>query len=219
MTNLLSIGSKLKTWFDWAFMADGNATADFKIQFLPHSGFITALYREGNEAAVKAWVESLDRPDGDAVAEPFWRLCDGTNGTPDIRGRMIIGAGQGTGLTNRLFNDNIGAESITLDGTQVPFADHYHGTGWRSQGFIDANNDDFEFIMRSWDIPGMSFHYNGLQGAGGNDANVNGNKPGPGHSATTNQIITGNITAATNPVTIMPPAKALWYVMRTARTA
>ena len=43
-----------------------------------------------------------------------WALCDGTNGTPDLRGRFILGAGQGTGLTERKLKDNGGEEMHTL---------------------------------------------------------------------------------------------------------
>lgn len=44
--------------------------------------------------------------------------------TPDLRGLTIIGDGQGTGLTNRVFNTLVGAETHVL--TQPQLANHAH---------------------------------------------------------------------------------------------
>jgi microcystin-dependent protein len=43
-----------------------------------------------------------------------WALCDGTNGTPDLRGRFVLGSGKGTDLTERKINDKDGEENHTL---------------------------------------------------------------------------------------------------------
>ena len=51
-------------------------------------------------------------------------LCDGTNGTPDLRNRFIVGAGSGyaVGATG-------GADSVTLDASQIPAHTHtFSGT-------------------------------------------------------------------------------------------
>ena len=39
---------------------------------------------------------------------------------PDLRGRVPLGPGQGTGLTNRDLGETGGAEQVTLDVTQIP---------------------------------------------------------------------------------------------------
>ena len=48
-----------------------------------------------------------------------WNLCDGTNGTPDLRNRFIVGAGStyAVGATG-------GADSVTLDASQMPAHTH-----------------------------------------------------------------------------------------------
>lgn len=43
-----------------------------------------------------------------------WGLCDGTNGSPDLRGRFVLGAGQGDGLTSRNLKGKGGGESQIL---------------------------------------------------------------------------------------------------------
>ena len=58
------------------------------------------------------------------VAPIGWAFCDGSNGTPDLRGRFILGQGQGPNLTNRSLNDISGSENITLNINQIPAHSH-----------------------------------------------------------------------------------------------
>ncbi|HHG85444.1 MAG TPA: hypothetical protein ENJ82_11920 [Bacteroidetes bacterium] len=82
-----------------------------------------------------------------------WAFCDGTNGTPDLRGRFVLGAGQGAGLTNRISNQTGGAESVALSTGQLPAHNHslndpghFHTwTASRQQAGTDDNNNTREF--------------------------------------------------------------------------
>ena len=71
-----------------------------------------------------------------------WHLCDGTAhgssallavlgsaNTPDLRGRFIIAAGQGSGLTNRTHGTTGGAETVTLGVSEMPAHTHGGATG------------------------------------------------------------------------------------------
>lgn len=49
-----------------------------------------------------------------------WQLCDGTNGTPDLRDKFVLGAG-----TNHIVGSAGGSESVTLTTEQLP--SHNHG--------------------------------------------------------------------------------------------
>jgi microcystin-dependent protein len=49
-----------------------------------------------------------------------WQLCNGSNGTPDLRDRFIVGAG-----TTYTPGNTGGSNSVTLDSTQLPI--HAHG--------------------------------------------------------------------------------------------
>ena len=56
---------------------------------------------------ILAWSkESI--PDG-------WAYCDGNNGTPDLRSRFILGAGSGSGLSNRMLNEEGGNENSLVN--------------------------------------------------------------------------------------------------------
>lgn len=49
-----------------------------------------------------------------------WAICDGSNGTPDLRNRFIVGSGQGIGLTERTLGNKGGSETHTLTTNELP---------------------------------------------------------------------------------------------------
>lgn len=55
-----------------------------------------------------------------------WALCDGTNGTPDLRGRFILGSGKGTDLTERKIGDKDGEENHTITIEEIPAHSHLY---------------------------------------------------------------------------------------------
>ncbi len=66
-----------------------------------------------------------------------WKLCDGQNGTPDLRSRFIVGAATpgavlSNGLTIKSVNGVGGEERVTLNITQIP--PHTHS------GYATNNN-------------------------------------------------------------------------------
>ena len=66
---------------------------------------------------IVAWNNAGSIPSG-------WILCDGTNSTPDLRGKFILGAGQGVGLTNRNLTDTGGEETHVLTIPEMPSHNH-----------------------------------------------------------------------------------------------
>jgi microcystin-dependent protein len=72
-----------------------------------------------------------------------WQICDGTNGTPDLRDRFVVGAG-----TTYALGDTGGANTVTLDTTQIPSHTHTGTTANRNiahthgSGTIAIGNTD-----------------------------------------------------------------------------
>jgi microcystin-dependent protein len=67
---------------------------------------------------------------------------------PDLRGRVIVSAGQGSGLSNYAVGQTGGAEAVTLTRGQLPvhghplFADSLSGTSDTPTGLLIANAPD-----------------------------------------------------------------------------
>ena len=129
-----------------------------------------------------------------------WAVCDGTNGTPDLRGRFVLGSGQGTGLTSRT-KDNVGGrETVTLTTTEMPSHSH-------------AITD-----------PGHSHAWSASRQLAGTDDNNNGSELSKGDrstqdtmSKTTDTKLTGISLANTGSggaFNIMPPFYVLIYIMK-----
>lgn len=56
---------------------------------------------------------------------PDFRLCDGNNGTPDLRGMFVVGASAGGGYN---VNQTGGSNTVTLTEAQLPAHTHDDGT-------------------------------------------------------------------------------------------
>lgn len=72
-----------------------------------------------------------------------WALCDGSNGTPDLRGRFVVGAGGGYSQ-----GDTGGADEVTLTEQQLAShshtaPEHSHGTGSLSIGSSGSHSHTY----------------------------------------------------------------------------
>lgn len=78
-------------------------------------------------------------PDTNA-GDTGWHICDGTNGTPDLRGRFILGASDGHAV-----GSTGGEENHTLTAAEMPAHKHTGTTstnGEHSHGVRDADYHD-----------------------------------------------------------------------------
>ena len=85
----------------------------------PIEDFLAALGSGGlvPPGAIIMWSGAADAiPEG-------WALCDGSNGTPDLRDRFIVGAGGSYNV-----GDTGGANTVTLNINQMPRHDHASGS-------------------------------------------------------------------------------------------
>ena len=99
-----------------------------------------------------------------------------TFGLPDVRGRVIIHQGTGPGLTNRRLGQKAGAESETLNNTQLP--SHAHTLRADSSGgdSVLPNNRVVSKIgrLRTFaDVPDSDMGATSIAGAGGSQSHNN----------------------------------------------
>jgi uncharacterized repeat protein (TIGR01451 family) len=73
---------------------------------------------------------------------------------PDLRGRVAVEAGQGTGLTNRVLGEDFGAENVTLTLSQLPVHDHTLPTPPSSTTGVAGGNQPFDNTQ-----PSLGIHY------------------------------------------------------------
>lgn len=70
-----------------------------------------------------------------------WGAGDGTTtfNLPDLRSRVPIGSGQGSGLTNRVLAATGGAENVTLTENEMPLHGHPFRASYTATGSSDAS--------------------------------------------------------------------------------
>ena len=104
-----------------------------------------------------------------SIAPSGWTLCDGTNGTPDLRGRFILGMGQGTGLINRLIDTTGGFETVTLLESHMPHHNHGYNDNTQSTASCDFGNMGGKMCG----VTGVADRWRGTDGRGGNQPHEN----------------------------------------------
>ena len=155
---------------------------------------------------VRTSLEASDIPDGSIIpwygnlAEipDGWYLCDGTNGTPDLRDRFIVGAGRNYNL-----EDVGGADEVTLEANEQP--SHYHFFGWNSSDntgyFLSFGN------ARYWPALANGVHAQKWNGSNGG----NWSQSRTGENLATSLAVG---TAAEKAHENRPPYYALYYIMK-----
>jgi len=173
-----------------------------------------------------------------------WFLCDGANGTPDLRNDFVIGAGGAyavgaTGGSNTI--TAVPAHTHTFSGTTDTQTNHTHttnmgaaGSHTHSAGTSDPGNHTHPSILYAAGVGNLNLRasndattspsnrtYN-LNSDGAHNHNINQNAAGS-HNHTVNLTTDGahthtysGTTGSTGnaSVTITPPYYALCYIMR-----
>ena len=94
-----------------------------------------------------------------------WVICDGQNGTPDLRGRFVLGSGHTNGLTDRELGHTGGEETHTLTTNEIPAHSHNIGT----DGHIGP------VFISTWGSGNRNLDGSGWQSSSVNTENTGGN--------------------------------------------
>lgn len=127
-----------------------------------------------------------------------WTLCDGSNGSPDLRNKFILGWG------NRGINTTGGEENVTLGVHQMPSHNHSgsgstNETGHHAHGFgVGGGRGGGRGGTEGYTCGNCAFNV-GTDGAGNHS-----------HSVT----ITTNHTGGSQPNNNMPPFYVLTFIMK-----
>jgi len=143
-----------------------------------------------------------------------WALCNGLRNTPDLRGRFVIGAGQGSGgLANRSVGSAGGTETVTLSVGQLPAHNH------RVSGSTSWNGDHSHMLPRNYSDDGNGVGANTVEQLGiwGDSRNwsitdTRGTAFAGNHSHSFD--VTSWSTGSGEAISNMPPFYALAYIMR-----
>lgn len=149
-----------------------------------------------------------------------WVVCNGQtyNGyvTPDLRGRFILGAGQGFGLTNRIPGQTGGEETVTLVLAQIP--SHNHGdsggnttttsTNGLHNHVATANNTGLHTHTGTTDFDGLHTHTTNDPGHT-HTSNATGGQGNPGLAIADGTNTVENTDASTGELNVWTTARAL----------
>lgn len=141
--------------------------------------YYSAALASKTDAEAAAIIEALDG--GDDGGGPFWYFCDGTHGTPDLRGRARIGAGeasngprdgQGRQRGDYEQGESGGEEVHTMDFSELPtvtfnlptnvvgiFAKVNDASG-TSAGLGNQTDSAYEWLAEPFAAPGGVAHNN-----------------------------------------------------------
>ena len=151
-----------------------------------------------------------------AAAEQLtnWAICDGDNGTPDLRDRFVLGVGSSTKLSTASYNDDAGNNSITLTEGQMPEHNHDLTDPGHGHGVTDPGH-----FHTTLDGVGRATYAEPRNVGVGSDGNVN--STGDTNSKTTGLSVDSNSTGITiqakgsgDSIDIRSKYLALCYIMR-----
>lgn len=97
-----------------------------------HPGTINVsnVFIDGKDIIDVAYEKGMIIPFYGTAAPPKWALCDGSNGTPDLRDRFVVSVGD-----FHDFNEEGGLNEVTVDKDNLPKHHHiYWDTTWSEAG-------------------------------------------------------------------------------------
>lgn len=150
-----------------------------------------------------------------------WLICDGTNGTPDLRSRFVVGAGStyavnatgGSADAIVVSHTHTGTSNGTSNGHTHGISDPSHNHSYR----VDANGSNAAFVGNQGNVGGLTLgEGTGPQGSisTATQYSTTGITGTQGQSADHTHTFTTNSSGASGTNANLPPYLALAYIMK-----
>ena len=189
------------------------------------------LTSQGSGSAA-AWTTVIGVPSGiiavwsgsEGSIPSGWYLCNGSNSTPDLRNRFIVGAGSGSSYS---VGNTGGSNTVTLSTSQIPAHSHTTNNHSHNASVSDPGHSHNTSVTGAKLFPGYGGAHVPYGGAGGypgthfNMSNANtGISANASNANTSISVSTGNANPSTNNTggggshENRPPYYALCYIMK-----
>jgi hypothetical protein len=141
-----------------------------------------------------------------AVAPDGWAICNGENGTPDLRGKFILGSD-----TKNQINSLGGSDKITLTLQNLP--DHWHNLK-NDQGFKFLDQNAKIYTMKDGEGGGKQFTLYTNGGYGPSNIDILMGSSIAKTLLNSDNTVVRNPTDIVEPISIMPQYYVLTYIIK-----
>lgn len=144
-----------------------------------------------------------------------WALCDGSEGTPDLRGKFIRGAGTGAGIPAPLSSG--GSATVSLSGTLAAGGSHTHPLAIDGHALTIAEMPAHSHTTPCGPREGdTATNFTNGNSSVGTPVSTSSVGSGDAHTHTGNTTDSGSHThdLTLDDATLLPPYYALCYIMK-----
>lgn len=148
-----------------------------------------------------------------------WALCDGMNGTPDLRGRFVVGGIAGSAWYS--IGNRAGVTDVTLQPFNLP--SHTHSGSVSVNGNTNTTGDHNHNVWYPTGGQPTNTWTNGINNGGGFNRYKTGSTDWIENNGSHSHTVTASGNFKTNdgdqptknqPINILPPYYALAYIMK-----